>query len=167
MTPNLETTAAFSTERNKATLVDLARDINNCAKDATEASHDALKSAIAAGGLLIKAKDKVLYGKWGPWLRENFKFSQSTASQWMRLAENKVELLDLIKDVGYISVQDALKLISDNPVPIPQTKFQKVKKRCKDLIKEIYSQTPSEARRSKELLVEHIHEIGAYLKEYT
>jgi hypothetical protein len=167
MLTQTETTITFCTERNKATLVDLAKDIKTCARDAAESSHDALKSAIAAGILLVKAKDKVLYGKWLPWLRQNFEFSQSTASQWMRLAENRVELLDLIKDVGYVSVQDALKLISDNPAPPPKTKFQKVKKRCKDLIKELYSQTPAEARRSKDLLLEHIEEVNSYLKEYT
>ena len=163
-----QTTTVFCTERNKPELTDLTQKIKAAARDAIEASHDALESAISAGGFLVKAKGRVLYGKWGSWLAENFEFTQNTANNWMRLYENRRELQDLVKEMPkqYMSVADALRLVSDNPVLLPKTKFQKVKKRCSDLIKEIYSQSPAEAKKSKELLIEHIKEVSSYIKEH-
>jgi len=168
MDTSTHTETTFCTERNKSTLADLVQKIRLAAKDAVESSHDALNSAIAAGGHLVKAKEKVLYGKWGAWLAENFEFSQSVANSWMRLWDKRHELIALIKDMPkeYMSVQDALKLISTAPVPPPKTKFQKVKKRCVDLIKEIYSQSPAEAKKSRDLLIEHIKDVHDYVKEH-
>jgi hypothetical protein len=84
----------------------------------------------------------------------------------MRLWENRRELTDLIKDMPkqYMSVADALRLVSENPTPPPKTKFQKVKKRCSDLIKEIYSQSPAEGKKSRQLLIDHIKDVHDYIK---
>jgi len=166
MEPAIET--IFYTERSKPEITDLVQKIKVAAHDAIDSSHDALQSAIAAGGHLTKAKERILHGKWGAWLAQNFEFSQATASSWMRLWENRKELLELIKDTPkqYMSVQDALRLVSDNPTPAPKTKFQKVKKRCADLIKEIYSQSPAEAKKSKDLLIEHVKEIHGFIRKH-
>lgn len=163
------TDVVFSTDRNKPELIDLAGKIVKLAREAIDSSHDALEAAIAAGGLLVKAKGRVLHGKWQAWLAENFEFSQTTATNWMRLWENRTELKDLIKDMPkqYMSVADALRLVSDAPVPQPKTKFQKVKKCCENLIKELYSQTPAEARKSRDLLIEHGKDISTYIREHT
>lgn len=169
MQPNTETALLYCTERNKADLDDLVEKITICARDAIESSHDALRSAISAGEHLTKAKRKVLYGKWISWLKQHFEFSHSTASSWMRLFENRKEILELAAESPqrYLSVNDALRLVSNNPRPEPKSKLQKVQKHCVDLIKEIYSQSPAEARKSRDTLIEHIKEVGEYIRKYT
>lgn len=162
---NTEVEAVFCTDRHKIELVELADKISNCAKDAIESSHDALQSAIAAGGHLTKAKDRVFRGKWGPWLRDNFKFSQSTASNWMRLWQHRKELQELGKE-EYMSVEKALKLVGANPGRRELTKYQLVQKRSRDFIREIYNQTPMDARKTRELVIEHQREVTAYLKAH-
>jgi hypothetical protein len=61
-----------------------------------EATGAALKSSIghsiAAGELLIEAKDKVPHGQWLPWLRDNCAISERTAQLYMRLAKNRTEI---------------------------------------------------------------------------
>ena len=160
------TTATYCTERNRTELTDLVSRIQICAKDAAESSHDALRSAITAGGYLVKAKRRVLHGKWGPWLKQNFEFSAVTANNWMRLYGNRNELVSLIKDTPeqYMSVHEALQLVGANPKRYTPTKLQKVEKRCADVIKEIYSDEKADARRLKEILIEHVKEVHGYIR---
>jgi hypothetical protein len=165
---NVEPTIAFSTDRDKPELIDLVKKISSYAKDAVDSSHDALQSAIAAGGCLVRAKERVLYGRWGLWLKENFKFSQSTANDWMRLYGYRKELLDLIKGEPkqYMSVADALKLVGAKPGRPELTKYQLVKKRCGDVIREIYNQSPSDERKTRELVIKLVNDLSVYLKSH-
>lgn len=169
MHTTVETTTIFCTDRHKPELTELVQKIKLAAKDAIDSSHDALHSAITAGGHLVKAQERILYGKWGAWLAENFEFKQSTANNWMRLWKYRKELMELVKGSPkqYISVADALRLVSDTPIPPPKTKLQMVKKRCGDVIKIIYSQSQSEANKSRQVLIEHINEVGAYVRSKT
>lgn len=166
MQTQVETTTVLCTDRDKVELAELASKIKTCAKDAVDSSHDALQSAIAAGGYLVKAKERVFRGKWTIWLKENFKFSHNTANDWMRLHEHRKELLDLIKGEPkqYMSVQDALKLVGANPGRRELTKFQLVQKRHRDFIREIYNQSPSEHRKTRQLIIEHQKDVTIYLK---
>lgn len=160
----IEHQTTYSTDRYKVELVELVGKISTCAKDAVESSHDALRSAITAGGYLAKAKERVFYGKWTAWLRDNFKFSHSTATDWMRLHENRKEILDLMKDGQYMSVQDALKLCGASPGRKELTKYQLVQKRHRDFLREIYNQTPAEEKGTRQLVIDHQRDVTAYLK---
>ena len=57
------------------------------------ATSAALKSsvehAMAAGDLLIEAKELVPHGQWLPWLAENCELSERTAQLYMRTAKNR------------------------------------------------------------------------------
>jgi len=154
----------YSTDRHRIELSELASKISTCARDAVDSSHDALNSAIAAGGYLLKAKDRVFRGKWGPWLRDNFKFSQSTASNWMRLYGKRKEIMELAKETGYMSVQDALKLSGAAPARAELTKYQLVQKRHRDFMREIYNQTPTDEKKTRQLVIDHQKDVTAYLK---
>lgn len=46
-----------------------------------------LRSAIEIGKRLIEAKELVAHGEWGQWLSEHVDYSQSTANNFMRVAE--------------------------------------------------------------------------------
>ena len=162
-----ETQAVYSTDRHKDELVELVDKISTCARDAIESSNDALQSAITAGGYLTKAKDRVFRGKWGPWLRDNFKFGQNTASNWMRLYKHRKEILELAEDSQEcMSVEKALKLVGANPGRRELTKYQLVQKRSRDFIREIYNQTPTDEKKTRQLIIDHQMEITTYLKSH-
>jgi hypothetical protein len=81
-----------------------------------EATGDALKSSIdhsiAAGELLIEAKDKVPHGAWLPWLRDNCAISERTAQLYMRLAKNRTAIEGQIRNgVADLSLNEAAALL--------------------------------------------------------
>lgn len=156
----------YCTDRHKIELSELASKISTCAKDAVDSSHDALNSAIAAGGYLTKAKERVFYGKWTQWLRDNFKFSHSTATDWMRLYGKRKEIMELAKEAGYMSVQDALKLSGAAPTRAELTKYQLVQKRHRDFMREIYNQTTTDEKKTRQLVIDHQRDVTAYLKAH-
>lgn len=53
-------------------------------RDVENAEHAGKMFYIAAGGKLAEAKDGIKHGGWADWIRENFDFTQVTASIWMR-----------------------------------------------------------------------------------
>ena len=161
-----ETQVVYCTDRHKVELTELVNKISTCAKDAVDSSHDALNSAITVGGYLTKAKYRVFYGKWTTWLRDNFKFSHSTANDWMRLYGHRKEILELVKGIPdqYMSVQDALKLSGAAPERKELTKYQLVQKRHRDFMREIYNQTPMDEKKTRQLIIDHQRDVTAYLK---
>jgi Protein of unknown function (DUF3102) len=73
-------------------LADLAHRIKAEHDAANEAKRSAISHAIAAGDLLIEAKDRVSHGDWLPWLEANVGFSERTAQAYMRLAREYPKL---------------------------------------------------------------------------
>lgn len=76
------------------TLPELAASANAYHQVAQDAARSAVESAIAAGHVLLKAKEmlgptKWGDGKWASWLEANFVGSHETAVRWMRLARNQ------------------------------------------------------------------------------
>jgi hypothetical protein len=71
------------------------------------AEHDGAKGAIkrgvehaiAAGELLIEAKEKLQHGQWLPWLEEHCGMSERSARRYMRVAKNK----DKLGENGHVS----------------------------------------------------------------
>ncbi|KZE79292.1 hypothetical protein AV654_17630 [Paenibacillus elgii] len=53
----------------------------------TQTREIVLRSAIEIGRRLIEAKELVGHGEWGTWLETNVSYSQSTANNFMRIAE--------------------------------------------------------------------------------
>ena len=154
-------------DRGQTELDDLAEKIKLCAKDVIESSQDAIKSAIAAGGHLIKAKKRVVHGKWGPWLKENFEFSQGTASNWMRMWEHKEDIMDLTRDdKNGMTVNKALQLIAE---PAKQlTKLQRFEKKCINLQQTMWDLPKgTESRKARPILKYHIDEVRKFTRERT
>jgi hypothetical protein len=61
----------------------------------------------AAGEALLKAKKRCGHGRWLPWLKANVKFSQQTASVYMRVAQD----WDKLPAAG--NLRDALRLLTE------------------------------------------------------
>jgi Protein of unknown function (DUF3102) len=85
------TDAASAIEANRLPL--LATTINEHLRAADAATRRGLEHAIAAGLLLIEAKNLVgQHGEWLPWLQANCRLSERRAQTFMRLARNRHRL---------------------------------------------------------------------------
>jgi hypothetical protein len=70
----------------------LATSINEHLKAAETATRHGLEHAIAAGLLLLEAKELVGHGEWLAWLQANCRLGQRQAQTYMRLARNRHRL---------------------------------------------------------------------------
>jgi len=75
----------------------LATSINDHLGAAEAATRRGLEHAIAAGALLLEAKELVAHGGWLPWLQENCHINERSAQVYMRLARNRHKL-DALKN---------------------------------------------------------------------
>jgi hypothetical protein len=73
----------------------LAATISEHLEAAETATRRGLEHAIAAGLLLIEAKELVAHGEWIPWLKANCRLSPRQAQVYMRLARNRHKLTAL------------------------------------------------------------------------
>src|SRR6185436_10581203 len=108
--------------RKAADLRILATEINSGHEASQGALRRSLESAYETGLKLNKAKDLVGHRGWKPWLDENVEFSQRTASDYMRVANNWPKL------AAAANLRDALRLLTEdgtdadesarNPAPV-------------------------------------------------
>ena len=75
-----------------------------------------LLHAINVGELLKETKPLIGHGDWLNWIKDNCNFSERTAQNYVRMADNKTELLNT-KRVSLLSYRDAIKLLAE---PIPE-----------------------------------------------
>ena len=80
-------------------LAELAARIRAEHDDAKGAIKRGVEHAIAAGALLLEAKEKLQHGQWLPWLEEHCGLSERSARRYMRLARNK----DKLGENGHVS----------------------------------------------------------------
>jgi hypothetical protein len=90
----------------------LASSINDHLAAAESATRRGLEHAIAAGALLIEAKELVAHGEWLPWLQANCRIGERQAQTYMRLARNrhKVEAIKNAAD-SYLTIAAAEALV--------------------------------------------------------
>jgi hypothetical protein len=88
---------------------------------ARETAREALDHAIAAGELLLEAKDLLKkqqgssHGHWLPWLDQHVGIPPRTAQHYMRLARHAGQ----IRNVAHLKVREALKLIAADDTDAP------------------------------------------------
>jgi hypothetical protein len=68
--------------------VDGASEINAEHQLAVESASGAIKHAIKCGELLTEQKSRLKHGEFGPWIAKHCKFSQATANNYMKAAQN-------------------------------------------------------------------------------
>ena len=109
------TTAMESTARAPAgdnSLPDLAARIRVEHRAVSSALRDSVRHAIAAGELLIEAKEQLGHGRWLPWLRDHCAISERTAQLYMRVAKNRAEIEAQIRnDVADLSLNEVAALL--------------------------------------------------------
>jgi Protein of unknown function (DUF3102) len=73
---------------------------------------ESVRHAIAAGELLLEAKDAVQHGLWLPWLRDHCAISERTAQLYMRVAKNRTAIEEQIRNgVADLSLNEAAALL--------------------------------------------------------
>lgn len=105
-----------------ANLDTLAARINAEHRACTLAVADALKHALNAGDLLLRAKAEQQHGTWGAWLEANFEGSVRTAQVYMRLARDRFLLEAKTQGSAHLSIAGALQALVGPPKgqpPIP------------------------------------------------
>jgi Protein of unknown function (DUF3102) len=88
-----------------------------------KAEHDAvghalkrgLEHAIAAGRLLIEAKEQLAHGQWLPWLRDHCQVSERMAQRYMLLARHAPELSAKSDTVSDLTIRGALEQLAPPP----------------------------------------------------
>ena len=81
--------------------------------------YNSLDHARRAGELLTEAKGLLEHGEWGPWLTANFAGSETTARNYMRVAEHWEELKTQIGNAADLSLNSTVKLLSKPRVALP------------------------------------------------
>jgi len=94
-------------------LPDLAHRIQVEHRAVSVSLKESLRHSIAAGELLIEAKEQVKHGEWLPWLRDHCTISERTAQLYMRCAKNRTELENQIRnDVADLSLNEATAMLA-------------------------------------------------------
>jgi hypothetical protein len=89
-------------------LADLAARIKAEHEAAGAAIKKGLQHSIAAGALLVEAKDQVPHGQWLQWIKEHCGMPERTARLYMRLARHRNE----IGNVADLTVRGAIDLLA-------------------------------------------------------
>jgi Protein of unknown function (DUF3102) len=94
-------------------LPDLAVKINDFANKAEGYARSAMDIAVATGGLLLIAREKVSHGEWEAWLTDNCTLAPRTARAYMRLANNIKSLPEQERQrVADLPVREAIRAIT-------------------------------------------------------
>src|SRR5262245_36498432 len=100
----------------------LAANINEQHKLARSCAEKAIDHAIRCGFLLLQAKGAVKHGEWVNWLKENIKFSERQAQNYMKIASLPIEKRNAVADM---SLRKAIEHLA-KPVAKPRVKSPKI-----------------------------------------
>jgi len=78
-------------EEMSSVMIGHAKKINDLHKEIFGAVKMTLDKAIQIGKLLTECKGKIPHGEWMSWMEKNLKFSNETASRYMRVYEHRAE----------------------------------------------------------------------------
>jgi hypothetical protein len=104
----LQATSATTPQVGSNRLPVLASSINDHLAAAERATRRGLEHAIAAGLLLLEAKELVDHGGWLPWLQANCRLGERQARTYMRLARHRHRLESVVTADLTIAAAEAL-----------------------------------------------------------
>lgn len=112
----------------------LAEEINQEHQAFRRAFKATFRSALRAGDLLNEAKAQAGHGNWTAWVEENCEFSDRTARDYMRLANNRdkvEEMLGKTAESADLSIKEVLRELSapkedvrTDSIPITQVRAE-------------------------------------------
>src|SRR4051812_16086594 len=92
-------------------LASLASEINRTYGDAIGTAKHALDKMFRVGELLAQAKRRVRHGEWESWIRDNLKFGERQAQNYMQLFESRKAIIAASKSeskFAFRSLDEAL-----------------------------------------------------------
>ena len=93
----------------------LAADIQAAHQDVTAGALAVAEKALAAGRMLLEAKDSLAHGEWAGWLAQQVGISGRTARRYMQLARSGVETAT----VAEIGIRGSAEKLARTRVPRP------------------------------------------------
>ncbi|ASJ54880.1 hypothetical protein BP422_15680 [Brevibacillus formosus] len=135
-----------------------------------------LRSAIEIGNRLNEAKELVAHGEWGAWLEANVQYSQSTANNFMRIAEEYGSNFQAIENLTYTKALALLGVPADEREQFAQEndvdnmsarELQQTIKEKKQLEKELrkIQQAAEKERKEREALAEQVAKLQTELAD--
>jgi len=137
---------------------------------AVETARSVVEDSIRIGELLTEAKKKVKHGEWLAWIEGNMPFSQPTASRYIKLFENRSQIIHTLQTVNNLSLRGALQLLTareEEPEekaakPEPENKTpKKEEKPKKEEVKHVEAEVvePEPEAQSQEELLEKVSKL--------
>lgn len=100
-------------------LIDIAARIKVEHQAVAASLKQSVHHAIAAGELLLEAKEQVPHGEWLPWLEEHCGVTPRSAQGYMRLARHRAELEGKYEThVSHLTVREALNALAAPTIAI-------------------------------------------------
>jgi N6-adenosine-specific RNA methylase IME4 len=119
---------------NQNYLVDIAARIRTEHEAVTASLKRGIEHAIAAGELLIEAKDHVPHGQWLPWLAEHCGVTPRSAQLYMRLARHRTELEANTKQISHLTIPKALNALAAPTLAIASLETDEAKQTAAEAI---------------------------------
>jgi hypothetical protein len=94
-------------------LTNIPAEINRLHSEILAAARTTIQKAIRIGELLVEAKQNAGHGNWLPWIKADLEFSERTATNYMRVYENR----DRLKSANVADLTGAYVLIADKESP--------------------------------------------------
>lgn len=135
-----------------------------------------LRSAIEIGKRLNEAKELVAHGEWGPWLESNVQYSQSTANNFMRIAEEYGSNFQAIENMSYtkalallgVPAEEREQFVQENELEsMSARELKQVVKEKKQLEKELkkIQQAAEKERQEREALSQQVAQLQTELAD--
>jgi N6-adenosine-specific RNA methylase IME4 len=87
-----------------------------------------IEHAIAAGELLLEAKEQIPHGDWLPWLEKHCGVTARSAQGYMKLARNRAELESKYETVSHLTVREALNALAAPTLAISSLETEEAKR---------------------------------------
>jgi hypothetical protein len=103
-------------------LIDIAARIKAEHQAVAASLKQSVYHAIAAGELLLEAKEQVPHGQWLPWLAERCEVTPRAAQMYMRVAKHRAAIELKYEDTSHLTIADALAALAKPRLPKVQNR---------------------------------------------
>jgi hypothetical protein len=98
-------------------LIDIAARVKIEHQAVAASLKQSVQHAIAAGELLLEAKDQIPHGQWLPWLEQHCGVTPRAAQMYMRVAKYRAAIELKYEDISHLTIADALAALAKPRLP--------------------------------------------------
>jgi hypothetical protein len=103
-------------------LIDIAARIKAEHQAVAASLKKGVQYAIAAGELLLEAKEHIPHGQWLPWLEDRCGVTPRAAQMYMRVAKYRASIEIKYEDISHLTIADALAALAKPRLPRVQNR---------------------------------------------